>query len=268
MRQTEEDASVWIGYADFLTTLTILFFILAVAIAAQHASDEPEPALVVGAVHDSESAAVVDSLAVTVGTAAATLEGEGRFAYEVEPFVGALRTSVTVSAPGYGVFSTLVDLAAGDTTVLDVALRRERTVEVAVLPGDALFERNEYSLKPEAISRIVEVVRSLSVGEDEVIVVQGHTDDVPFPPGAGKDNWVLSGERAAAAAQVLTASEYGVGLAGCRVAIMGFGPSRPIERVRASDDRAEKARKRARNRRIEFRKLRGADLTTGQCANG
>src|SRR5207248_1064141 len=119
----------------------------------------------------------------------------------------------------------------------------------------------------DAIAMLQQLGKRLKsqLASDEVIAVQGHTDDLSFQVGASKDNWVLSGERAAAAARVLTDSAFGVGIPECQVAIMGFGPSRPVDAVTSSDSREARQLKRARNRRIEFRRLRGADIIGGHC---
>ena len=105
-----------------------------------------------------------------------------------------------------------------------------------------------------------------SLRPGEAIIVQGHTDDLPIPARYGKDNWVLSGERAAAAANVLRDS---VGIPLCQVAIMGFGPARPRPGQRVtwadSETEAQRAQKRAQNRRIELHRVAGTDLIGGTC---
>jgi flagellar motor protein MotB len=142
-------------------------------------------------------------------------------------------------------------------------------VSVDTLPGDALFESNQYVLKSEAIDTLVRLGTQLKakLASDEIIAVQGHTDDLPYPTGSDKDNWMLSGERAAAAAKVLTDAQFGVGIPACQVSIMGFGPSRPAEVVLSTDDRNERARKRSHNRRIEFRRLKGTDISGAGCVH-
>lgn len=254
-----EDATVWIGYADFLTTLTVLFLVMVVMGAA----GGTKSAFYVGIVHDSSATAIVGCAATVDSLHRDSTNAAGGFEIRVDSIRSRTTVGLTLECPRYGVVTRLVGLTPGDTTRDTLRLRADSTVGVASLPGDALFSPNEYILKPEAIGTISTLGRQLEqkLGGD-VIAVQGHTDDVPFPAGAGKDNWMLSGERAAAAAKILTDS---VGIPPCQVVIMGFGPSRPVEPIAPGDDASIRRRKRSQNRRIEFRQLRGTALG-GTCA--
>jgi flagellar motor protein MotB len=269
MVRTDEDATVWIGYADFLTTLVVLFFLIAVGVAAK--ARPPQPGYLEGTVKDSLSDMPLQGCSVQLGSDPPLLTSEeGSFKMQVEGVVGYISVGIVVSCAQYKEFSDKVRISAGDTAVVDVQLVRDSvdndsTIQVNTLPGDALFGTNEARLTDEGVRRIVALRDSLRPGPNEVVVVQGHTDDTRFPTGADKDNWILSAERAAAAARILTGP---LGVPECQVAIMGFGHSRPLQIITAEDARDTRDQKRSRNRRIEFRKLRGADLTSGACAGG
>jgi flagellar motor protein MotB len=262
-RSRGEDATVWIGYADFLTTLAILFFVLVVGVSAKLA---PLGAgYLEGTVRDAETGRAIAKCAADLGTGRQdSTDVAGRFRFTVDSLRGPLTVGLGLACTGYARYSEVLSLVPDSTRRREVRLAPKKDVGVETLPGDALFEPNESVLKPEAVDTIVSLGTRLKQGlaSDEVIAVQGHTDDVPFQSGAS-DNWVLSGARAAAAAKVLTDR---VGITECQVAIMGFGPSRPVAVVAGGDTLEERRRKRARNRRIEFRRLRGSDIIGGQCA--
>lgn len=246
-----EDATVWIGYADFLMTLVILFFILAVSFAARVVR---QPAFVQGIVLSSNAGGDpgIAGCAVRAGAGEERRQStgnEGQFEFRLDGLWNPVDVELTVQCQGYARLDTVAKAIPADTVQLELFLtfQADTAVTVIVLPGDALFPINEYVLRPQArasISAVADTFRR-RLGQGELIAVQGHTDSLPFPPGAGTDNWTLSGQRAAAAARMLI--EFGI--PECRIVTMGFGPSRP-----RSDSPPE-------NRRIEFRSLRGADLT-------
>ena len=267
----EDDATVWIGYADFLTTLTILFFVLAIVFAAK--SNAPlKITKVTGVVQDGETRRTLATCDVWLADQRLKTDKQGTFNFQLDELRWAGTISLTVDCPQYVRHSELMTVQPGKSfrkVVLMTPLPPDPTLEIIRLPGDALFDKNKAELRPAAIRMIMDsVAASLQMRPDEILIVEGHTDDLPFAPGLGRDNWILSGQRAAAAAKILTDPQYGIGLPECQVAIMGFGPSRPVEPVRPSDSFVEKQRKRARNRRIEFRKLRGSALTAENCIDG
>ncbi len=265
MVRTDEDATVWIGYADFLTTLVVLFFLIAVGVSAK--ARPPQTGFLEGTVAERGTGRPLKDCAVRLASDEPMLTTKaGEFQTEIKDIAGQISVGLTASCTGYGDYSQIVHVRAADTTRVQVMLSQDQRIVQTSLPGDALFGQNESRLTAEGERRIIALRDSLRPESNEVVIVQGHTDDTPFPSNAGKDNWVLSGERAAAAAKVLTSDL--VKIPACQVATMGFGPSRPLEVVRPTDPRDEKLRKRAKNRRIEFRKLRGADLTSGACASG
>jgi flagellar motor protein MotB len=183
---------------------------------------------------------------------------------------------VDVLCSGYGAHRATASLSPGDTTRLPIVVNpidtttvdSDSSFQMRTVPGDALFQPNEWRLRDDAaIARIEEIGFALraQLRPDEVVAVAGHTDDSPFREGADKDNWMLSGERAASAARVLTDPEYGIGLPECQVVTLGFGPSRPVQPIDSLDSRATREQKRRANRRIEFFVLRGDALAWGGC---
>jgi len=85
---------------------------------------------------------------------------------------------------------------------------RVRTIDRGLLielvdGGDEmLFELSSSALRPKLIELLQAIAPALQALNNP-IEVHGHTDARPFPAGAGRDNWSLSFERAAAARDIL-----------------------------------------------------------------
>ncbi|HEX8430354.1 MAG TPA: carboxypeptidase-like regulatory domain-containing protein, partial [Longimicrobium sp.] len=159
MSDRDEDPTVWIGYADLMTTLVVLFFALYAATAMRARQGE---ALLRGSVRDARSGAVLPGCAVRLGIARESRTGEdGTFAFRLAE----LRTSVPLDASvvcsGYGRYDDTVRVAPGDTSELAVVLRPLRNapatdsaITVRVVAGDALFDRNDYELRAGAVDQL------------------------------------------------------------------------------------------------------------------
>ncbi len=89
-----------------------------------------------------------------------------------------------------------------------------------------------------------DVIERIPEGIDWLLVVEGHTDDVPLSGGGQfRDNWELSQGRALSVVRYLTDFE---GLPPERLAALGYGEFQPL-------DTANTPEARARNRRIELK---------------
>jgi flagellar motor protein MotB len=268
MHRRDEDVTVWIGYADFLTTLVVLFFVVAVAFAGRLSLTRP--GYLEGTVVEVQSGRAVESCLAKLGAGRQQrTNSRGQFSFKVDSLRDVLTIGLSVQCVGFRDYSEPVSIRPSDTTRVPVRIEKSVIVEVETLPGDALFGPDSFDLKLEAVDTIAALGRELKgkLSADRVVAVQGHSDDVPYPPGSLKDNWVLSAQRATAAAKILTDPSYGVGLRECQVAIMGFGPSRPVQPVAGEDPNPVKKEKRRANRRIEFRILKGSDISGGRCVS-
>jgi len=103
------------------------------------------------------------------------------------------------------------------------------------------FDTDRTDLKPESKSTLEEVAKLLKTDPSLRLEVAGHTDNT----GAPAHNMQLSGGRAAAVVNALVTT-YGVDRA--RLQAKGYGDSKPV----APNDTEQN---RARNRRVELRKL-------------
>ncbi len=269
MKRRHEDATVWIGYADFLTTMAVLFFLIAAVSAASLA--RARDAVITGVVSDSASTRPVAGCRVLGSGAPPERTGpRGAFSLHVKSIAQPLNVSVEVQCESYTPVSRLVRVVPSDTTRVSFQVARaEETVwQRITLSGDALFDPLQFTLKPEGIRLLVAAGESLkrNLRPGEMIVVQGHTDDLPIPRSYGKTNWTLSGERAAAAVPVLTDSVH---IHPCQVSVMGFGPSRPVAGQEVTfapgESEASRTAKRARNRRIELSRVSSLATISGNC---
>jgi outer membrane protein OmpA-like peptidoglycan-associated protein len=103
------------------------------------------------------------------------------------------------------------------------------------------FDIDKSDLKPESTGTLEEVAKLLKSDPSLRLEVAGHTDNT----GAGAHNLQLSAGRAAAVVNALV-TLYGIDRA--RLEAKGYGDSRPV----APNDSEQN---RARNRRVELRKL-------------
>ncbi len=120
-------------------------------------------------------------------------------------------------------------------------LKGQLKVDVA---DKILFELGSYQLREEGKKVLKEFALALDQSPDQIIRVEGHTDDLPMSGRSARvpTNWELSSLRALAAVRYLNEI---CGLPGDRLAAVGYGPYRPI----VPNDSPEN---RARNRRIEI----------------
>lgn len=135
---------------------------------------------------------------------------------------------------------------AYDSTALEDAFDVEEnaTGYVIRLDGAAAFESGKGTLRPEG-RLLLRAIQPAVLGFGGDILVEGHTDDRPFPgrgPGVDDGNWQLSYDRAHSVVRHL---HQHLGLDLDRIGLVARGPSRP----RATNQTEEG---RAKNRRVEI----------------
>ncbi len=132
--------------------------------------------------------------------------------------------------------------------------RDKRWIEVEI-NSSILYESGSAELSAQSIP----VLRQLAdkfVGIDNIIHVEGFTDDVPIRNFDFFSNWELSAARAASVVHLFT----GMGIDPQRLAAIGYGEFRPI----ASNATAEG---RAKNRRVVLVIMSGKDGRVSQRMN-
>lgn len=113
-----------------------------------------------------------------------------------------------------------------------------------IMQGEVLFDSGSDALTPGGQSHVLALSAPLTAllraEPDQMVMVAGHTDDIPIHNARFDSNWELSSSRAVAVARLLM--EQGVPQA--QVLASGFGPMHP--RVPNGSEGA-----RRQNRRIE-----------------
>lgn len=134
-------------------------------------------------------------------------------------------------------------------------LRNSKLECVITLPSDFLFRSGEDALQRRALQRLEPLfqrVKTLKEHERDLILVEGHTDNVPIRTRRFPSNWELSSARATNVAAFLRR----VGLPEEQLSIRAYADQRPRapyedefgQRLRGRQLRAA----RERNRRVEI----------------
>jgi flagellar motor protein MotB len=112
------------------------------------------------------------------------------------------------------------------------------------LQNEILFKSGQATLP--GVSNTLDILADSLKNNEGMVVVAGHTDNVPIHSGHFKSNWELSAARAFSVIEALTAR----GVPEHRLSAWGFGENRPV----ISND-SEVGR--SKNRRIEIVILKG-----------
>ncbi|MEW6733402.1 MAG: OmpA family protein [Acidobacteriota bacterium] len=258
----QDESNTWIAYTDFLTAVLILFVIIATAAVSRGQS---ERANLYGQVIDNKTKALLSGCVISLATTESRTDKEGKFSIEKIDLSMRRYFNLVVTVEQYEPYKETIELKGGDnfkTILLNRSQDRGKgDLTVELLDGDAYFEVGSAKIKPEALAKLLELGRRFraQLRSDEVIVVQGHTDDQPYKTEA-KSNWELSGERAAAVCRAFQEEKYSVGIPGYQLLAMGYGEFHPLEIIKPDDLPTVKESKRTKNRRIEIRKLKGAEV--------
>ena len=104
------------------------------------------------------------------------------------------------------------------------------------LENSLLFASGSWTVNEKGKNAINELAKVLVKQSDIQILVEGHTDDVPYKgTGLIKDNWDLSVMRATAIVRILTNNK---GLKGHSITAAGKGPYSPLVENNSSENRA------------------------------
>ncbi len=107
-----------------------------------------------------------------------------------DSIVGALRKTVSNALLGFQDNGLSVDIRNGKVYVS--------------LEESLLFATGSTNVDPQGVEALSELAKVLEKNPDINILIEGHTDDVPFMPGSQiKDNWELSVLRATAIVRIL-----------------------------------------------------------------
>jgi chemotaxis protein MotB len=143
--------------------------------------------------------------------------------------VTALKDKVSRALLGFANMGLAVDMKNGKVYVS--------------LDEELLFKSGSTNVDPKGVSAIKKLAEVLAVNPDINIMVEGHTDDVPYISSTTiKDNWDLSVKRATAIVRILMSNTK---IEGNRISAAGRSKYLPV-----IDSKAPDARK--KNRRTEI----------------
>ncbi|MDH4247572.1 MAG: OmpA family protein [Deltaproteobacteria bacterium] len=146
-------------------------------------------------------------------------------------------------------------LEANRTAYKNFELRNSKQECVITLPSDYLFKSGEDSVQPQALKRLEPLfkqIKTLKEHERDLVIVEGHTDDLPIKTRKFPSNWELSSARATNVSGFLRR----VGLPDERLSVRAYAENRP--RVSYEDNVGKKIRgrelqtAREKNRRVEI----------------
>ncbi|HKI99766.1 MAG TPA: flagellar motor protein MotB [bacterium] len=134
-------------------------------------------------------------------------------------------------------------------------LRNSKLECVITLPSDFLFRSGEDSVQPRALRRLeplVKKIKELKEHKNDLIIVEGNTDNVPIHTRKFRSNWELSSARATNVADFLLKE----GLPQKQLSIRAYGDQRPLVPYRDAAGKPLRGnalqRAREKNRRVEI----------------
>lgn len=134
-------------------------------------------------------------------------------------------------------------------------LRNSKLECVITLPSDYLFRSGEDRVQPRALRRLAPLFRKineLKEHDKDLVIVEGHTDNVPIRSRRFPSNWELSSARATNVAGFLRQ----MGLPQERLSLRAFADQRPREPYVNENGRKLRGRPllraREKNRRVEI----------------
>ncbi len=103
-----------------------------------------------------------------------------------------------------------------------------------------LFKSGSTSVDPKGVQALQKLSKVLESNRDVNIMIEGHTDDVPFTKGASiKDNWDLSVMRATAVVRILL---DGSSIDPVRLTAAGHGEFMPVDPSKTTEARTKNRR--------------------------
>jgi len=131
--------------------------------------------------------------------------------------------------------------ALGNEPAEEIEIKVDKGVVFIDISDKMLFKSGSHELTSGAKAILGKVARVLKEQPGMEIMVEGHTDNVPYTAGVLRDNWDLSVKRSTAIVRVLQNS-YGVSPS--RLIAAGRGEYKPIASNEAAAGRASNRRTR------------------------
>src|SRR5262245_33310366 len=118
-----EESPVWIAYADFLTTLVVLFFVMTVSFAGRLVPGRP--GFVVGRIRGSLEGNPISGCLIRLGPGRQARSTEaGNFGFRVDSLREPTNAGLGAECSGYADYNEIVTVRPGDTTVVAISLQK------------------------------------------------------------------------------------------------------------------------------------------------
>ncbi len=241
-----------IPYADLLTLLMAMF----IALFAMSTVDQTKVQAVANGFKEAIGGKVKDSVFSGQKSGSAAIDGNGQGpslqdggsssnptadSVSQAQLQAILKSQTRLTAAQHaqleslqGVENAIVTAAkshgVGDKISLEL---QNRGLVVRIVTDQVLFDSGSAVIKPEGRD-IVAIVGAALQRLDNIVIVEGHTDNVPLSNSPYMSNWGLSGARAGAVADVLIA----LGIDPQRVETHGYADTRPIATNATAQGRA------------------------------
>ena len=125
-------------------------------------------------------------------------------------------------------------------TDMGIAVEMKNGKVYVSLDEQLLFKSGSTNVDPKGVSAIKKLAEVLAVNTDINIMVEGHTDDVPYTTSTSiKDNWDLSVKRANAIVRILMANSK---IEGSRIIAAGRSKYQPLINSKSPDARKKNRR--------------------------
>jgi chemotaxis protein MotB len=174
----------------------------------------------------SQAAAPKPTLVPTHGNLPPPSQGAAASAVVSTPPPSAAPPAVDSAAAQAELAQVAADVGAALRTLIasgQVKVHRHETWIGVDISTDILFDSGVARLSPKALSVMERLADTLKPWPN-IIRVEGHTDDRRINTAAFPSNWELSAARAASVVHLFMDR----GVAPARMAVLGFGPYRPV----------------------------------------
>ena len=143
-----------------------------------------------------------------------------------EEAINAIRRKVTDALPGFDGKGLSISIKNGNVYVS--------------MDDKLLFRSGSFEIDPNGARAVHDLATVLAQNPDINVMVEGHTDDVPYRPnGQLRDNLDLSAKRATTVVRLLLENK---GIAPSRIIAAGRGESLPVASGKTSEARAKNRR--------------------------
>ena len=247
----EKPAQLWLNTFSDLMNLLLCFFVLLFAMSNVDQEKFQELSASLSAAFNvlPSGGSAINNDGILVGSGASQLnaiglESDRDYAQEQEESKDAFEEVEKAGLEESEKMADAIEDALKEANVLDEVeiTATSKYVELNLGSG-ILFDSGRAELKSEAVNLIEKVADAIYQYNDNLIIIEGHTDNVPINTAEFPDNMMLSQKRAYSVFKYLVNNK---GFDPATMMSSGRGESVPIASNSTADGRAQ-------NRRVEIK---------------